>query len=431
MSTGFIYRNPEGDVVTLRVNGVELNRWTQYSFNSNFETPTDAWSFTIADDEMTDSIVRAIYPGARVELSVNGLVQGHGFIDEIAATAERNSGTEWKISGRDTLSPVVDSHIDPRVQFKPGDTLEDIIERAFDGFGFEDFYFDNEANRAVMLGKSKPSKATKPGKKKGRGGKKTNPLRPNQHEGCFAFAARIAERHGLWIWATADGTGIVVDQPEYGQAPSHRLFRNSRDSNILTGGPTYSVKDQPSVIVADGVGGGGEGQHSKLRVLCANPITGINPDGTPTALVQSIKLQNADAKEVFFDTSTLARDRFSLQDPNVRQVAVAAGRPLYMHDESSRTIEELEAYVRREMSAKLRHYLTVPYHVEGHGLYDEAGTFTPFAVDTIVEVDDQATGFRGALWCIGRTFTKSRGGGTETSLDLIMPGALQYGGSSK
>jgi prophage tail gpP-like protein len=79
------------------------------------------------------------------------------------------------------------------------------------------------------------------------------------------------------------------------------------------------------------------------------------------------------------------------------------------------------------MSLRVRRYLSVTYTLEGHGQRLNDGTFVPYAVDSIVRVIDEPGGLNALLWVIGRTFEKSRSGGTTTRLELIIPGSLQFG----
>jgi prophage tail gpP-like protein len=43
----------------------------------------------------------------------------------------------------------------------------------------------------------------------------------------------------------------------------------------------------------------------------------------------------------------------------------------------------------------------------------------PFAVDTLIDVDDDVLGLHEPMWVMERTYTKSRSAGTTTTLTLI------------
>jgi len=55
------------------------------------------------------------------------------------------------------------------------------------------------------------------------------------------------------------------------------------------------------------------------------------------------------------------------------------------------------------------------------------GSFTPWAVDTMVDVQDDVGGVYEPLYVLSRTFHKSRSGGTKTDLELIRRYSLDLG----
>ena len=429
MTESLVYRAPEDDLVEVRLltsgpdgsGGLKLKAWTEYSFNSHFETPTDGWHFTVGDDDIPPEIDDAIYVGQKVGLFVNGLLLGTGWIDSVERSATRGGGVSWRIEGKDVLGPVVASHVDPRKQFKKDVTLEDLIQEVFQDFGFEAFTFDGAANQAAKVGK--PPKPTKKGKSR-RGKAKLDQLRPQQHEGAYAFAERIANHSGLHIWASADGEQIIVDEPDYDQEPLIDLVRTATSGNILEGTVKVSIDEQPSIIIADGTSGGTEFGHSKIRAYCVNPFLGVSAEGVNNAAVLALLAQYPDARQVVLTARTQNAYR-GFQKPTNKWQGLP-NRPLFLHSESATTIEELEAYVRREMALRLRKAVAVNYTVEGHGQFYQGGAFVPYDVNTIVRVKDTVGRINGPMWVISRTFERSRGSGSTTKLELIVPGSLQF-----
>ena len=71
----------------------------------------------------------------------------------------------------------------------------------------------------------------------------------------------------------------------------------------------------------------------------------------------------------------------------------------------------------------MRKALTARYEIMGHLLNGQAP-----CVDTIVNLNDQRPTVRwqGNLWVLGRRFSLTNKDGARTSLDLILPGALQF-----
>ena len=129
-----------------------MRNWTSYKFSSNFLTPTDGWSFTLADEDLVPSAMAGLRPGATVKLLINGLQQAAGYIDSIDRRASRSGGTEWTVEGRDVMAPLVDACMDPFKQFKPTQTLTDVVLGALGGgkrWGTEnELEEDNEIGRA-------------------------------------------------------------------------------------------------------------------------------------------------------------------------------------------------------------------------------------------------------------------------------------------
>jgi prophage tail gpP-like protein len=410
--------DPERETIALRLgkSGLELRTWTAYSFGSDFLQPSDGWEFTVPEEGLDDRTrtalgmvgpIRAL--GGEVSLAINGNVQSTGYIESIGVTASRSSGAEWTISGKDRLGQAIDSHVDPTLQFKAGVTLAELLKALFTPFGWkadDDFEIDNTANRNAKTG-IRGVPFTKGGKKKGPRPLKSfvlHQLKPQGHEGVFAFAARVAERHGLWIRSSADGRKLIVGKPEFDQAPAYALrrARDGQGTNIIAGSVHFDMADQPTVIVADGFGGGGEFGASRLRAIASNPA--FYTTDVVEALKPYAKYKDAHRIDDFRAVKT--------------PYALPRCRPLYLHDNESQTQEQLDAFVHREMSLRLRKSLTCDYVVEGHGQLRD-GVFTPWDIDTTVDVDDDLAGLHERMYVLGRRFEKSRGSGTTTRLHLI------------
>lgn len=472
------------DVVTVELPtlGRRLTNWKSYSYNSDFLTPTDGWSFTLGDDETGDELLRDLAVGQRVTLVVNGVRQGDGYIDEVAISASRSSGTDVTISGRDLLAPVVDAILDPVVHFKAGQTLQDILRALFEPFGFSKFEVDNEANRDALSGQTRgvpmgKARVSKRGKVSGGGPLKNfveHQLKPNPKEGTFAFAVRLTQRHGLWIWLAADNETIIVAKPNFAQMPRGQITHRRTGGNVLSGSVTRSLVEQPSCIVATGRGGGGEHERNGMRVIAINACVAADVSeilkryrGGSTlsrwedtrAVDLSVKGLAAAPRGVanlpWFKTTTQSVEEHQgkmfrqslapgvyINDPFLRPVIekypgakviivgersatrylVSTARPLFLQDASSNTLAQVENYARREMALRQKKGFQVHYSVEGHA--PPGGS--PWTVDTMVAVEDDVLGVHEILYVQGRTFNRSRSGGTTTDLQLIRPHTLEF-----
>jgi prophage tail gpP-like protein len=405
---------PDTQRIRLRVmdEQVDLTRWTSYSFASNFLTPSDGWSCTVADNLLPEKQLSALRIGARVRLYVDEFPLAEGYIDSVEIEASRQSGTTYSIHGRDRLGAAVDAVADPRTQFKDGATLAEFLKQIFEPFGWvgdDSFEIDSSANRDAKNGGIRGT-TTRTGKKGTKPLKSfvLHQLKPHNHEGLFRFASRVSERFGLWIWPSADGEKLIVSKPDFEQEPAYKLWR-TRDgnTNILSGTVKWDGTDQPSVIVADGFSGGGEFGKGRIKSLCINPYFGYEEGGFISDDVQAVLDKYPEAKRVDFVVQP-----FAIRAPRMPP------RPVFLHDEESKTQEQLDFFVKRTMSELLRKSLVCHYTVEGHGQTVD-GVFVPWDIDRVVEVQDEPGNVNERMWILGRTFEKSRSGGTFTNLELV------------
>lgn len=404
----------DGDDVVLRLtqSGIEITNWISYTYNEHFLTPSDAFSFVIGEERLDDATSAALVPGAAVTLSLNGNIQASGYIDSIEKHASRGSGVEWHITGKDKLGQAVSSGIDPTTQFKPTQSLADLLLAVYTPFGWstpDAFIVDNGENRKTITGQKRGVPTTK---KKGKVLKSfaLHQLRPYPKEGAHEFAARVCERQGLRIWPTADGTKIIVGTPDFDQDPTYTIRRTfGGENNILEGSVTFDMSGQPNLIVADGFGGGGEFGHSRLRAVMANPAVFLDPKA-------------GDYVAVFAKYKPLIPPKHKLYT----QMYTPTLRVTYMHDDESKTQDELNNFLYREMALCVRKGLVVQYTMEGHGQVYPDGCFCPWGVDTVADVQDEVGGISEPMWIISRTFNKSRSGGTTTNLELVRLYALDF-----
>lgn len=402
--------------------GIVLDRWTNYSFKSDFLTPADSFHFNLGLDEngLPEPAKEALCFGARIQLMCDQRVLANGHVDIFDTAADRSSGHVVTITGRDRLGQVLDTTADPTYQLKEGGTLADLLHDLFKPFGFSesDFVLDPEADRNAKTG-IRGTPTTRGGKKKGPQPLKSFVLhqtKPYNHESVWHFANRVTQRHGLWIRLSADGAQILVTQPNYDQAPAYSLLRTRDYTNVLQGSRlTVDMTDQPTMIIADSFGGGAEYGKGRFRAYCVNPLLGFDEDGNVLPEVAEVLKKYPSAYEL-----TIPRTTFYRRAKNL------APRVMYLHDDESKTQLQLNAFVLREMSLLLRKAIRGKYVVEGHGQMTENG-FVGFAYDTIAHVRDDAAGFDDDMWVLGVTYDKSRGGtGTTTTLDLIMKDSLHF-----
>jgi hypothetical protein len=411
-SFGVDLSNPAVGEITIRVTPAhgqarEFLRFLSYEYNENFLSLSDSWNFELAQRELSAQDSDSLTPGAKVEVLVENHLQSTGILDSVEINGDARGGSVVRIEGRDWLSPTVDSQADPRLTFKPGQTLEDVLKAVFGDFGITNFDFDNAANRNIITGQLRGTKTSKKGK----------PLKsyvlheesPYPNEGAFAFAHRISQRFGLWIWPGADGKTVYVSKPDFDELPryglQHVYGEGAASNNVVRGHFKVSRQEQPSVLLASGFGAGGNFAKSRLRAGIVNPVVLADNSAVMKAY-----------PHVKFVTLPTPSSAFPL-------LVEGFARPAYLYDGESHTQAQLENYILRELSLRLRKVLTARYEFMGHKINKQ-----PVAVDTMINLNEGNPAFRwnGPLWVLGRRFSKTPRDGTRTTLELILPNSLVF-----
>jgi len=399
---------------------VELRDWNGYEFARDMLTPSDSFSFDLGDERLPDSHRRALKLGERVRPYIDNVCLAEGYIDSVEIGADRGGGLTYAINGRDRLGQALDAVVDPTFQLKENATLIDLLRRMYEPFGWvndEHFVFDNTANRVATAGdrNGKLSKAKKTfgAEKKDH---RLHQTKPYNHESVFHFTSRVAQRFGLWIWPSVDGEKLIISKPDFDQEPAFTLRRDrAGNGNILDGTVRYDMTEQPAVIIADGFSGGGEFGKSRIRAYAVNPILGLTDEGEHTDDVKALLKRFPDAVE-----NTLPAASFAFRATNI------PFRPMFLHDDESKTPEQLNAFVKRELSLILRKALTCHYTVEGHGMNVD-GAFSAWTPDTLVAVRDDAAELHETMYVLGVHYSKRRmSPGTTTRLDLVRLNSIVF-----
>jgi prophage tail gpP-like protein len=408
--------------LTLTDSKVGIDRWTSYEFSSDFLNPTDHFHFSLGLDEdgLPEAQKSALRFGARLRCYIDKNVLADGRIDALEIAVDRHGGNTVSVRGRDRFGQSLDVVADPTFQFKEGGTLADFLKQIFGPLGWSgDHHFDidNAANRAAKSG-LRGTPMTKGGKKKGPRPLKSYVLhqtKPYNHESIFHFASRVAQRHGLWIWPSADGEKLIVGKPDFDQTPIFKL-RRARDGggNVLSGSVNFDMTDQPTILIADAFGGGGEFGKGRYKSYIVNPLLGFDDNGEYIPEIKKVLEKYPGASK-----NVMPSQSFLLRADSL------PFRPMFLHDAESKTSEQLDAFVKREMSLLVRKGVTAHYEVEGHG-QSVNGDFVTWTPDTVVHVEDEAADLDERLYVLGCHFSKSRSGGTKTRLDLIRLHSIEF-----
>ena len=410
--------------ISLPFVGAVFQNFLAYELSEHYLIPTTAFWFELDEDELSAGEKSVLVPGMGVSVAINGQLQTVGYIDEVVVQCSRSGGTIWHMACRDWVSCIVDAHVDPKTQFSTTQTLQQLITQALSTFGSFpgantnstptqgggtvpiQLITSSAANNNVITGATRGTKTNLNGtilKKV-----LTHQVKPYQHEGTWAFCSRLSQRFGLWMRPTSDGTSVIVSTPDFTQDPSYTLQRtlsNTSNNNIIEGGIKQSRLNQPSMILAAGFGGGGVFANSQLRAAIVNPV-----------MLTTVAITLTNYPNVTVVPTPV------LTPATYNQMVDINPRPLYLYDPESHNQGELESFLIRELSLRMREALVGTYKIEGHTLGNSV-----VAIDTIIQVEDDRSAWSGPLWIQDKTFSKKRGGGTTSTVTLIRPGTLAFG----
>jgi hypothetical protein len=171
------------------------------------------------------------------------------------------------------------------------------------------------------------------------------------------------------------------------------------------GGCPTDVTDQPHLIIADGQSGAPEFGKSQIRAMMLNPAV----EAADTTLIDKALSDYRGAAIVRDDTFAQGWTKLRTPFPVI----------LWIHDQESQTLEELEYFVRREMSFHLRKVRQAKYQIVGHQIPDKSGNLPIVAIDSVYSVNDSVSQIDEPMWCMSRTLGKTRGAtGSTSSVEL-------------
>lgn len=390
-----------------------LTNITKYEITSDYLTPTDAWSFTLYDDEDPQRLRRTVTPLQPVKLYIDGNLQVVGRID--GTTGEGDSRASLRVYGRDYIADLVDGGADPSIKFKKSQDIGDAILSVTQAFGVVSMGSSGfNLTRNILTGRKPFGGAPRRDVKAA----KLDEFKIGYNEGAFEAINKIAARYGYTLQPMPRRDWIALCEPEYRQSPLYRLTRGSATGNIVAGSglADRNYANVPTLTLATGRNTGGQSKQSALKKILST--FGLN---APSEVGKNPEVRRI----VYSETGTAPRVLDLRWDPKLnRGVPGNKGmlyRPLYYRDTDSRNTEQLERGVRRMISERLRHTLTYTCTVRGHTDPDSGATW---AVDTIADVYDEVEDVNEPLWIKERTL-RNDGSGPMTDLVLIRPHSFE------
>lgn len=437
--------------------GKELKNWQSYTVDSNYLDPSDTFRFEISADDAAP-YQELFVPGSNVQMKIENFIQCSGYIGNTHIQGAPNNGVIISFAGRDILSRLINANAPPRLKLKKDMTVLDLLSKFNYLYNFGKIYNSESTNLNVITGrannesvKTKTTTAQEISYQKNSDGSlavdsdgkyittlKDNPivevisakrpelknikikeLKPHPGEGAYAFLDRMLARLGFKLKAMSDGSGIMVSSPNFDGDSYGTIYNkrgnNSAKNNVKSFNYSLDWNTQPSVIIAEGFGGGKEFGKSKIQVIMINELIGLDANGQPLPEIQDIKAAYPNAFVMPIRQNLVPKKQF-LGIKN-------AYCPTYIKDDESKTIEELKFAVTRKLAEHQRKATTLTYTLPG--FTNAKGE--PWAVNTTVDVDDDFINVHEKMWIIGRTFTKSLKEGTVTQLRLIKPYTLIIG----
>jgi prophage tail gpP-like protein len=414
---------PLEDDVTLELVdiGMTISGCKSYEFSTDYVDANTSWHFEFADDNYQE-IAGKLQNGQTVGIKINGYLQATGYVDQISIHSSREGGTTMMVTGRDTLSPACDSHVDPKFEFPATTTLKAILQKLFAPYGFKEILVDDSVNRQKISGSHSVFTTNDDHAvvEKAITSPINNKFKPHPGEGVYEFAERLGKRFGFHIRASADGKSLLVGRPDFKSAPIYKLTHTSNDlpgpndvsvNNVISSDVTFDWTRQPTVIIAEGSGGGGHFRKQSLKVILVNEI--LSDNDFEIQAIQDLKKAYSEA---------IPQKRRDIRFPPLIKVQDKTGfaKLIYAYDDESKTNEQLTNYARRIMADHQSHFCRATYTVNRHS---QDGVV--WAPNTSVTVKDDISGINQTMWIKGRKFSGSRQGGKRTELELILPSTYQ------
>lgn len=376
--------------------GRETSNIEQWSIDSSYLVSTDGFSFTYADGKRENLRGLECQP---VQLIVRDAPQLVGRID----VTERTNALAVSCEGRDYMADLVESHIDPLFAPTEGMTLQKAVALAASPCGITlvlgDAAVMRNARTGVRGGKTAPGDFLT---------LSLQDMKPDEGQGIYEYINRLAARHGCTVQPTLNRNELLLQAPHYDQDPLYTIRRSiapGGSNRIKSATARRDFSSFPTFTVVRGAGITAASQEKG-----AKNASGLIESGgyTPETLAVSVK----------------GRVKPS---PNPTDATGKLYRLLSIHDSHATKREQVNAAAQRAIWDRLKETLTYRATLKGH---EDPDTKAIYAVDTVINVQDEVADVNETMWIYRRTLRYSRDGGAETDIECWRIGAYQTGNSS-
>lgn len=454
-------------VVTIGPHRFEV--WDSYELVSDLTTAADAFSFTVpisGSYEQRRSLLRTINEGVRVSAYVVAepdagpqveALQMTGIVDRVNVTGGRN-GTTLRIQGRDNGGLLVGAHVDPRLAVDTETTLVGVARQLLEPFGME-VTVEPVIARQEITAMSRTENAAALARARRRAGATLSQSSPTPTRTDIRAAGESIGLTGPTLELFVGGhlrdvgarlgmVGAILDQfvARYTSMfpPQWRVAERARRSRGLTGSDVLRIPlSEARPHVGETVWEFLERHCRRFGVLPwidargrlviaapdydQEPLFALRRSLSPTPREPNTILEGGFVQDYAGLASEVtvygrshgrdaSRSRFVGHATNP---SVPVYRPIVIHDPSCASSEEAQRRAEQEISRQREDAYALEYEVPQHGQGARV-----YAVDTVVDVLDEAIGVEGLFYVAGRTFTMSRKEGARTRLRLVPLGAI-------
>jgi prophage tail gpP-like protein len=373
-------------------------RVEDYTFVSDFFSPSDAFSFTYYSED--PALLRGLEMQP-VTLRIDGREQ---FAGRIEATDRGDKGSAVVCEGRDYFSDLVECNLDPKFFLRDGMNLEDAILQLVAPCGITTIETQG-ARISKRTGKPVTIKDLH------LSAKSLKDTKPEAGKGIFETLESLLARFGYVAQPSTRRNAIVIQEPTYDMDSLGRITRTKGNPNknlVLAGKARRDYSSFPTHAVFTGKqgtpteAGGAKGSFSRwdLNEWLSNYPQEMR-DILSGSIVEGRRLPG-DLKEV--DAGVLYR-------------------LLYFRDDKvAKTKEQLDNALIRAVSDRLKDTLRYSCTLRGH--INPVTGYT-WANDTIIDIDDDMADVHEPLWCHRVAMKNSRNGGPTAELEFIRPHTYQ------
>ncbi|MCL2790127.1 MAG: hypothetical protein FWD79_05730 [Desulfobulbus sp.] len=351
------------DNICLEVAGRRIERFLSYEIDADLYVAADAFSLEVARPEIT------IEPGQKCELYVNGSLELTGIIDRCSRRVDKQ-GLTYRIEGRDLMGLLVDHYCEEfvTVQGKKLSRLAGMLLKDVPFINREAIVYQED-----VVGKLKGKKKTMDDPDDGfmDTPQKLSQIQPGMT--VFEVLKNYSASRGLMFFAMPDGT-FVFGRPTLKGEPVYELTnrKSGQGNNVLTGEENNDISKRYGKVVVIGQQQGIGDEDDPIKINTHGEV--VDPDFP-------------------FYKPYVATDNNDAQSP--------------------------ELHARFIMNRQLHEGYQLTYTVQGHSQRGRN-----WQINQLCQVQDEDLGGDKVLLIYGRTFRRSKTGGTTTTLKLGKPGVV-------